>query len=286
MPVPAKFKLKYAPHFGMFKHLAGSDPLEELRFAVDQGFTAFEDNGMRQRPKDQQEKISAEMRRLHLEMGVFVATGAFDKPTFVSGDEGVQEMVLQDIRESVETAKRVNAKWCTVVPGCFDTRAEWDYQTARAVDLLKRCAEICEKEGLVMVLEPLNAWADHPGLFLTRSPQAYLICKAVGSPSCKILFDIYHQQISEGNLLPNLEKCWEEIAYIQIGDNPGRCEPGSGEINYKNVFRQIHYKGYEGILGMEHGKSKPGTEGEKKTLEAYRICDDFIPGSAPASAIW
>jgi hydroxypyruvate isomerase len=123
-----------------------------------------------------------------------------------------------------------------------------------------------------MVLEPLN-FRDHPGQFLSESPQAYEICKAVNSPACKILFDIYHQQIQEGNLIPNIETCWDEIAYFQIGDNPGRKEPGTGEINYTNVFRFIQKKGYSGILGMEHGNSIAGKEGELAVLNAYRTVD-------------
>jgi len=111
---------------------------------------------------------------------------------------------------------------------------------------------------------------------LSESPQANSICKAVGSASCKILFDIYHQQIQEGNLIPNIENCWDEIAYFQIGDNPGRKEPYSGEINYKNVFKYIHEKGFDGILGMEHGNSVAGKEGELKVIKAYQMADDFI----------
>ena len=152
---------------------------------------------------------------------------------------------------------------------------EWDYQTANVIDNLKRLAEVLEPAGLVMVLEPLNPWKDHPGLFLTRIPQAFQICRAVGSPSCKILFDIYHQQITEGNIIPNVDRAWEEVAYFQQGDNPGRKEPTTGEMNYRNIFRHIHGKGWTGVLGMEHGISKPGIEGEKALLEAYRYCDSF-----------
>ena len=125
-----------------------------------------------------------------------------------------------------------------------------------------------------MVLEPLN-FRDHPGLFLTESPQAYEICKAVDSPSCKILFDIYHQQIQEGNLIPNMDASWDEIAYFQVGDNPGRKEPTTGEINYLNVFKHIHGKGFKGIVGMEHGNSRPGIEGEQAVIEAYLKSDSF-----------
>ncbi len=269
------FKLKYAPHFGMFKHHAGDDLIDQLKFMADEGFTALEDNGMDDRPVEMQEKIGAELARLNMTMGVFVATGDFGNVTFASPKEDVREKFLKDIRNAVEVAKRVNAKWVTVVPGQFDTRLEWDYQTANVIDNLKRCCEICEPAGLVMVLEALNPWRDHPGLFLTKIPQGFQICQAVGSPSCKILDDLYHQQITEGNLIPNIDKAWSEIAYFQVGDNPGRKEPTTGEINYLNVFKHIHSKGFEGIVGMEHGNSKPGKDGERAVIDAYRASDNF-----------
>jgi hydroxypyruvate isomerase len=89
------------------------------------------------------------------------------------------------------------------------------------------------------------------------------------------LFDIYHQQIQEGNLIPNIETCWDEIAYFQVGDNPGRKEPTTGEINYKNVFKFIHEKNYNGIIGMEHGNSIEGKAGELAVIEAYKKSNDF-----------
>lgn len=272
---PAAFRLKYAPHFGMFRHHAPGGPLDELKFMADQGFRALEDNGMKGRPRDEQERIAREMARLHIEMGVFVANSGFGNTGYASGDAGARDKFLQEIRDSVEVAKRVNARWCTVVPGERFHRLEMDYQTANVVDLLRRGAEICEPAGLVMVLEALNPWRDHPGLFLSKIPQAYLICRAVNSPACKILFDMYHQQITEGNIVPNIDLAWSETAYFQIGDNPGRNEPTTGEMNYHNIFRHIHGKGYAGILGMEHGNSRPGKEGERAVLEAYRSCDRF-----------
>ncbi|MHC5004615.1 MAG: hydroxypyruvate isomerase family protein [Planctomycetota bacterium] len=267
------FSLKYAPHFGMFRQSAGDDPVDQLRFMADEGFAALEDNGMRGRPRDLQERIAREMERLGMTMGVFVAHADFGKVTFASDRADVRDRILTDIRDSVETAKRVNARWCTVVPGRYDERLSWDYQTANVVENLKRCAELCEPAGLVMVLEPLNTLRDHPGLFLTRMPQAYMICRAVDSPSCKILDDLYHQQITEGNLIPNIDAAWDQIAYFQVGDNPGRKEPTTGEINYRNVFRHIREKGFSGIVGMEHGNSRPGPEGERAVIDAYRACD-------------
>ena len=102
-----------------------------------------------------------------------------------------------------------------------------------------------------------------------------MVCKAVNSPSCKMLFDIYHQQITEGNLIPNIDATWEEIGYFQVGDNPGRNEPGTGEINYRAVFKHIHGKGYAGIVGMEHGNSIKGKDGERAVIDAYASADGW-----------
>ena len=274
-----RFKLNYAPHFNMFKSMAGTDLIDQLKFAADQGFTAWEDNGMKKRPAELQEKIGRTMEQLGMQMGVFVAHGSIGKVTFARKDKAVWETVLQDIRDSIEVAKRVNAKWVTVVPGNVDEsggdRLAMEYQTANVIELLRRCSDILDPHELVMVLEPLNWYTNHGGAFLQGSPQAYAICKAVNHPSRKILFDIYHQQITEGNLIPNIEKCWDEIGYFQCGDNPGRKEPGTGEINFRNVFKYIHSREYEGVLGMEHGNSQKGAEGEQAVIDAYVASDQF-----------
>lgn len=277
LPAPFDFRLKYAPHLGMFEELAGEDPLAQLHFMADQGFRAFEDNGMAGREVMLQENMAGVMRDRGLEMGVFVAHKIYwNEPNLTSGDPDRREEFLADIKNAVTVAKRVNAKWMTVVPGHLDLRLSMGYQTAHVVESLKQASALLEPHGLVMVLEPLN-FMNHPGMFLHGSPQAYEICKAVDSPSCKILFDIYHQQIQEGNLIANMEACWDEIAYIQIGDNPGRNEPTTGEINYGNVFRFIHGKGYQGILGMEHGNSTDGKAGEQAVIDAYKKVDSFTP---------
>jgi hydroxypyruvate isomerase len=279
MPVPSDtrraFGLRYAPHFGMFRQHAGSnDVVAELEFMASEGFTALEDNNMRARPVAEQERIAQTMTRLNMAMGVFVAhTIGWTDANLTSGIEAKRDAFLAEIASSVEVAKRVNAKWMTVVPGMIDARPAMEYQTANVVEALKRAAAILEPHGLVMVLEPLNPYRDHPGQFLQRIPQAYLICKAVASPSCKILFDIYHQQITEGNLIPNMDRAWDEVAYVQVGDNPGRKEPTTGEINYANVFAHLKKKGFTGIVGMEHGNSQPGKAGERAVIDAYRKVD-------------
>ena len=271
-----KYNLHYAPHLGMFKNHVGNDPIDQLNFMADQGFTAFEDNDIRKRGTNLQEKMASTMIKRGLRMGVFVAHEIYwKKPNLTSGDISLRKEFLDYINKAISVAKRVNAKWMTVVPGHLDLRQDISYQTANVVETLKQATNLLEPHGLVMVLEPLN-FRDHPGLFLKESPHAYEICKSVDSPSCKILFDIYHQQIQEGNLIPNIESCWDEIEYFQIGDNPGRNEPTTGEINYINVFKYIHSKGYDGILGMEHGNSSQGKKGELDVIKAYQKVDKFL----------
>ncbi len=208
-------------------------------------------------------------------MGVFVAhTIYWTEPSLTSGNKEKLDEFLKEIRESVDVAKRVNARWMTVVPGFVDLRQDMGYQTAHVIEAMRRACEILEPHNLVMVMEVLN-FRDHPGLFLNKVSQAYEICRAVDSPSCKILDDLYHMQIHEGNLIPNIDLAWDEIGYFQTGDNPGRKEPTTGEINYRNVFKRIHEKGYTGIIGMEHGNSIPGKEGEQAVIDAYVQVDQF-----------
>jgi len=274
-----KFKLHYAPHPNMFRASAGDSLVDQIKFASDNGFTAWEDNDMRKRNLHEQQEIGKTLRDRGMKMGVFVAHGSIGKLTFAKKDAAVWDSVLADIRDSVEVAKRCGAKWMTVVPGNMDEggggRLSEGYQTANVIELLRRCADIFEPHGLVMVLEPLNWHANHGGVFLQYSDQAYALCEAVNSPACKILFDIYHQQITEGNLIPNIDLSWDEIGYFQCGDNPGRKEPGTGEINYRNVFKHIASKSAEFIIGMEHGNSKRGAEGEQAVIQAYRDADSF-----------
>ncbi len=267
------FKLDYAPHQGMFSASAGKNFLDEIKYMHDLGFRSIEDNGMPSRTVDEQKKIGDLLAKLGMRMGVFVVPkGGNGANTLAAGKQEFIDIFLKGCKESVEIAKRCNAKWATVVPGDYARKLPIGVQTANVVEALKRGAEIFEPHGLTMVLEPLS---DTPDLFLRFTDQTYEICKAVGSPSVKILYDAYHQQKNEGNLINLMDLCWSEIAYIQVGDNPGRREPTTGEINYKNVFKWLHEKGYKGVVGMEHGMSKSGKEGELALVKAYREVDSF-----------
>jgi hydroxypyruvate isomerase len=230
---------------------------------------------MMNRTPEMQSKIGDTLAKLGMQMGVFVITtdGWHWKMSLATGKQEFKDLIIRDCKTAVEVAKRCNAKHMTVVPGNFDRSLPMDIQTANVIEALRGGAGVLEKHGLVMVLEPLS---DNPDLFLRYSTQTYMICKAVNSPSCKILFDMYHMQRNEGNIIANINRTWEEIGYFQIGDNPGRKEPTTGEMNYKNIFKHIYNKGYRGVMGMEHGNSKPGTEGELALIKAYRESDSFL----------
>jgi hydroxypyruvate isomerase len=265
------FNMDFAPHFGMFKNSASGGIFDELRFMADQGFRSLEDNGLLKRSVEDQEKIGKLLDELGMRMGVFVIDGGDNwKVSLTTGKAEFLATFLATCRQSVESAKRVNAKWMTVVPGFFERNLPIGIQTGNVIEALRRGSEILEPHGLTMVLEPLS---DTPDLFLRNADQTHMICKAVGSPSCKILYDIYHMQRNEGNLISTMEKTWDEIAYIQIGDNPGRKEPGTGEIHFGNVFKFIHEKGFKGVMGMEHGNASREIEGEKALIAAYRNVD-------------
>jgi hydroxypyruvate isomerase len=271
----APFKLKYAPPFGMFHEHAGDDLIDNIKFCHDMGFRAMFDNGLMNRPVEDQLRIANEMNRLGMELGPFVLYADFSVTSFVLNKPEIREMLVNKMKEGVEVAKRTGVKWALVVPGRYDEKLHRDYQTANVIDNLRYCCDVLEPAGLIIVLEPLNTLHDHPGLFLNRIPQAYEICRAVNRPVCKIVDDIYHQQITEGNLIPNIEAAWSEIAAFHLGDTPGRNEPTTGEINFKNVFRYIYSHGYNGVLCMEHGVSNRSREGEERVIQAYRECDSF-----------
>ena len=268
------FHLNYGIHDGMFQNHAGKDFIDQIKFAYDNGFRGIEDNGMSGRPEDQQKKIGDTLAKLGMGMGVFVQPGlGNDSNMLASGKADQVEKFIASCKKAVEIAKRINSKLVTVVPGDFVRDLPIGVQTGNVIEAVKKGTAILEPHGIIMVLEPLS---DNPDLFLRTPDQAYAICKAVGSPFCKLLYDMYHVQRNQGHIIPTLDLVFDEIGYYQIGDNPGRNEPGTGEMNYKNIFKHIYNKGYRGVLGMEHGNAGKGKEGELALIKAYREADSFM----------
>ena len=284
------FSQHFAPHLGlmspdegMFRTHAGDDPVDQIHFMADEGFTAIEDNFMAARSIETQEAIGKALRERDMRMGVIVNTMVYDRPSFVLNNKDERARLIEEVRSTAKIARRVGATHVTTLSGTAHPDLPRDYQTANMIENLKWVGDVAAEEGLVLALEPINhkGW---PGTFMTEVAHAYQISKAVGLPSVKVLYDFWHQQIHAGDLLDNLELAWDEIAYFQVADNPGRVEPGAGEINYKTILRRIAEKGFDGIIGMEFGPSKPGLEGEQSMLQAMRDIDPRLPRTVKEAA--
>ena len=169
----APFHLNYGIHDGMFKNSAGNDFIDQMKYAYDLGFRSIEDNGLTSRPENMQQKIGDALAKLGMTMGVFVVDkGGNGANTLTAGKQEYIDIFLKGCRQAVEAAKRVNAKWVTVVPGDFDRHKSLDMQTANVIGALRKGAEILEPAGLIMVLESLS---DTPDLFLRDIEQTYMI---------------------------------------------------------------------------------------------------------------
>ena len=266
------YHLRYAPRIGWLNELPIS---EQLELYAAHGFRAFEYNGLpHQHSLEAAAQFRKKMDELEMEMGVFVVNSGGWKGDALC-DKKFHEGFLKDVEKAVEYHQLMRNGWATVTTGLAVSNLAPEQQTEAVVEGLKRAADIISQTDLVLVLEPLNVLVSHPGYFVVTSDHAAEIIDGVSSPQVKILFDIFHQQIPEGNLINNIEKNWDRIAYFQVGDVPGRKEPGTGEINYRNIFKAIHAKGYQGLLGMEHGLSVPGMAGVKKCFDEYRKADDW-----------
>lgn len=266
------FKVLFAPnanHFGGGKTI--EQYLDALKKAHDHGFRAWEDNWLTRRPAAEQEQIGEFLSNNGMTMGVSVVTTGKGARFFEPTPEQA-EQVVKDCEQAVETAKRTGHKWFTLIPGARDPSKPLEPQLEGCVDLLKRCSDVFEKEDLVYVMEPLSHAMGGSPVLLESFKEGYDLCKLVNRPSCKLLADYYHQQQVGGDLIKNTNECWDEIAYVQYGDVPGRKQPGTGEINYINVTKHIMSKGYTGVYGMEHGIA--GTA--EDLVKSYRNIDALL----------
>lgn len=267
-----RYKLRYAPRLDFLR-----DELtipQRLELFAKHGFDATEYNGLMGHPLSEVEQMRKTLDSLGMEMGIFVANPNGWKTAGLV-DPAQRDAFVADLTRAIEYHKVIGNRWATVITG--PERPGWPrgQQRINVIDGLRRAAELLEPTKLTIVIEPLNLWVDHAGYYLVNSDEAAEVMHAVNSPKVRILFDIYHQQISEGNLINNIRRYWDYIGYFQVGDVPGRKEPGTGEVNWRNVFKAIHEKGYQGILGMEHGLSQPGMAGLMKCFEEYRQADTF-----------
>ncbi|MEL7005380.1 MAG: TIM barrel protein, partial [Bacteroidota bacterium] len=192
------YKMNFAPHIGltspndgMFIHHAGTDPVDQIKFIADQGFRAIEDNFLKMRSKAEQERIARELELQGMTMGVFVHNlDTWNEAVFVSDTQDSRNRLITEVKSTIETAKRVNGKWATLLSGHFDPALERSYQKVNMIENLKAIAEIAEMNEVVLGIEAINS-REFPGTFLSKVTEVYEIVKAVNSPSIKIMFNLY-----------------------------------------------------------------------------------------------
>lgn len=264
------YRLRYAPRIGMI-----SDPVErQLEIIAENGFTGFEYNGLPKHTFQEIEQFRKKRDALGLSMGTMVVNRGGWKPSAMV-DTKFHADFLEDVKKAVEIHKIMGNEVATVCSGLAVNDLSYTQQTTNCIEVLKRAGDLCAKTKLLLVLEPLNIRVDHAGYFVVFSDHGAEIIANANHPNVRLLFDAYHQQISEGNLINHIRKHYAWIGYFQTGDVPGRKEPGTGEVNWSNVFKAIHGLGYKGLLGMEHGLSRPGMDGLMKCFDEYRKADQW-----------
>jgi len=231
--------------------------LERLDRVKNVGLSAFEFWGWRDKDL---EKIKETANRLSLScsgMGMDISGALADPKTD-------KEKMVQEFKETLKTAAYLKTPVVFVTTGNEIPGISRERQHKSVVGNLSLLAPFAEKAGITLALEPLNALVNHKGYYLSSSAEGFDIIKEVNSPNVKLLYDVYHQQITEGNLIQNITSNLNLIGHLHIADVPGRYEPGTGEINYANVLKAIDYAGYKGCIGMEFS---PSLQPHEKSLE-------------------
>jgi len=248
---PKEIKTKLALNLEMW--FGGHPFTERLRLAAGLGFESFEFWPWRNKDLPALKKAMAEtgMRATQ-----FTAWG------FVPGMNHPKnhDAVLKEIEASCQTAQELEAPMVTVVGGNDQPGLTQSEMHGHIVEVLKRAAPIAEKYQVMLILEPMNIRVDHKGHCLFGSPAGIDICRKVDSPWVKLNWDLYHMQISEGDLCGHLREGFDQVGYVQMADHPGRHEPGTGEISFARVMQELWELGYRKPVGIE---AYPSEEEEK-----------------------
>ena len=268
-----RFDRNYAPQLGMFRHHAGADPIDQIHFLADQGFRSIEDTGLRGKSPPLQTQIGSTLARRGMSLACFTGLADFGRTTFASGRRDLQLDVLRELRLAIDTADRAGGRALSVIPGQRDAATSPVDQRRNAVALLQRCADLCERHGIVLLLEPVDHGPGRSRIFMRSALQAAALCRAVKRPSCRVLIDV-HQQAAAGHDVPRmLAELRDVLGHVQLGDFPGRNEPGTGELDFERLLARLDAIGYRGAFGMEHGSAIAGLAGERAVIHSYLALD-------------
>lgn len=214
--------------------------------------------------------LAAEADRLGLPMCVTGGAGSIGETSML--DPANHAELIATFKSRIPDAKRLRCKRLLCLAGKQRDDIPVKQQNAYVVECLKRMGDICDAEDMMIVLETLNVLVNHPGYFVSTTAHTMEILEAVDNPRVTMLFDIYHQQISEGNVIRNLTENIDRIGHFHFADNPGRHEPGTGELNYTNVFKAIAATNYQGYVSSEFSPIDKSPEGKIRALNAIAQC--------------
>ena len=219
------------------------------------------------------ESFAAERNKSRLACACLVANKGVAAPGCGLVNPREREGFLKELNLSIEAAKKVSSPGLLVLTGNEIGGMPRSDQMANAVAVLREAAPILEKNGITALVELLNTYVNHAGYFLYSTRDGAELVDRVGSPNVKLLYDIYHQQITEGNLIENIRMNITRIGHFHVADVPGRNEPGTGEINYRTVFQAIYELGdrFQGYVALECRPLAPLEE----TLAAMRKLANF-----------
>jgi hydroxypyruvate isomerase len=270
-PSAKPYKLRYACELNWFeKEMSFAQRLDLFK---SHGFTAVEYNGLLKHEVAEVEQLRKDLDARGMDFGIFVANpGGWDRSGVV--DPKQHPAFLEEVQKTIRYHKIIKNRAVTTLTGMTLPGVSRSTQRRSCVEGFKKAADLLAGTELALVAEPLNH-IDHPGFFMTRADELAEVVSQVNSPNVRMLYDLYHLQVTQGNLIRDFQLYYDVVGYIQTGDVPGRKEPGTGEVNYRNVLKAIYDKGYRGIIGMEHGWSVPGMEGFLRCVKAYRDADQF-----------
>ncbi|USK35073.1 TIM barrel protein [Bacillus sp. F19] len=220
------------------------------------------------------EKISKEQERIGA--GIIATCTRY----FNLVDSSRRAEYLAGLKETIEACKILGTPSIITQTGNVQDGVSREVQQQAMIETLKQCAVMCEDADVILEVEPLNGLVDHQGHFLQYSDEAVSIIDKVDSPNVKLVFDVYHQQITEGNVIRNATNYADRINHYHIADNPGRNQPGSGELNYVNILKAIKETGYNGFVGLECGYTKNTDEALEEFSQT--IIKNVFPSEAGA----
>jgi hydroxypyruvate isomerase len=278
-----RFSRSYAPQLRHFAQHAGNDPVDQIQFAADEGFSAVVEGGLIGQSPVLQTRIGKAVARRGLAFGPFVGVAHFGRAIFAGNAIDERRELLRETDWAIDAARRAGGTDFIVIPGKDRPHVPQAIRSRYAVDMLRLCADRCERHGVRMLLEPTVSGGDSSRMFLRSIEQAADLCRAVGSPACRVLFDVYDQVIAGHDVPKLLRQSRDVLGSVAIADAPGRREPGSGEVDFRPLFDVLDAIGYRGVLGMEHGKRLQGREGERALVDAYVALDRANHRPSPAA---